>query len=215
MKSYGPKPLIELDGRETVIARQVRLVRAAYPTAEFIAVVGHEADRVVRSLPAGVKAVENERYDESNVARSICMGLRVATHPRVLVVYGDMVFNAAAVEDVARHGSALLVDRTGQMEDDEVGVTVVDGRVTCFSYGLPAKWCHVAFLAGRELELMRRVVSDPARRNHYGFEALNAVLEAGGRLRAVEPAGMRVAEIDVSRQIERARGVAALDRRAR
>jgi choline kinase len=207
MKSYGPKSLIELPGDQTVIGRQVGLLREAYPRAEIIAVVGFGGEQVIRQLPAKVKAVENELYAETNVARSIGMGLRVASHDHVLVVYGDLVFTADAVAGLAGLRSAALVDRSGQIGAGEVGLTTVAGRVTHFAYDLPAKWAQILYLTGAELALFRRLSSGRDQRNWFGFEVLNRVLDAGGSLRAVERPGMRIAEIDFATDIENARTI--------
>lgn len=204
MKSYGPKSLIEVGGSETILSRQLRILRSAYPRADIVLVVGYEGERVLRTLPFGIKVVENELYAETNVARSIAMGLRVASHSNVLVVYGDLVFNAEAISWTVQDGSSILIDRRGQMGDDEVGVTVVDGRATNMSYGLPIKWGHIAYLTGRELELFKHSVWQIAARRSFGFEVLNQVIDKGGRLRVVEPVGCRLAEVDTSRDIERA-----------
>lgn len=202
MKSYGPKALIELPGHETIIGRQLRVLRSRFPTADIVVVVGHEADRVIKTLPRNIKVVENENYANTNVVRSIGMGLRVASRDRVLLVYGDLVFNTGAIEWAGEYGSSILVDTRGQMGEDEVGVTVYNGRATNFSYGLPVKWSQIAFLAGRELELFKEVVWDSEKRRCFGFEALNAVLDEGGKLRAVEPHGARIREIDSSKDID-------------
>jgi CTP:molybdopterin cytidylyltransferase MocA len=207
MKSYGPKPMIDLPGGETVLGRQIRVLRTVFPKSDLVVVVGYEADRVMRSLPPGVRAVENESYETTGVARSLGMGLRVALHRRILIVYGDLVFTAPAVSWAASAGPSVLLDSHGQMDSEEIGATVVGGFVTSFNYGLPAKWGQVALLAGRELDLFKRFVWSEDTRRHFGFEALNSVIDAGGRIRAVEPAGVRIVEIDAPRDIERAREI--------
>src|SRR3982751_246557 len=80
MKSFGPKSLIELGDGQTVLSRQLHILRSTYPTADIVLVLGHEADRIIRSLPSasGIKVVENENHSETNVARSLAMGIRVA-----------------------------------------------------------------------------------------------------------------------------------------
>jgi choline kinase len=209
MKSYGPKPLIELSGYETVLGRQLRVLRTAFPKADIVVVVGYEADRVIRTLPLGMrlKVVENERHDETNVLRSIGMGLRVVNTTNVLVVYGDLVFNSDAVAWASSNGSSLLVDTKGQIGEEEVGATVVDGRVTNMSYGLDTKWSQIMYLTGRELDLFKRMAWNNDKRVWFGYEALNMVIDNGGHLRAIEPRGVRVAEIDSSKDIERARSI--------
>lgn len=203
MKSYGPKSLISLDGRQTVVERQVAILRHRYPQSEIIVVVGHEADRVMDSV-VGVRFVENEHHETTNVLRSIGMGLRATSGDGVLIVYGDLVFTPSAV-NIAGPRSVAVVENRGQMDGEEVGVTVVDGRITRFAYDLPTKWAQIVYLTGEELRTFRHVSRNRDYRRWYGFEGLNKVIEAGGHIRAVEPRRMKIAEIDTSRDIEKAR----------
>lgn len=206
MKSYGPKPLIDLGNRTTVVGRQQTILRQEFPLSEIIVVVGHEADVVMRHLHAGVKPVENENFETTNVVRSIGMGMRLASYNDVLIVYGDLVFNKEAVRIVGGP-SVVTVDNSHRIDDEEVGLTVVDGRVTQFAYDLETKWAQIAYLTGRETEIFRKAVWDRDHSRWFGFEALNKVVEKGGTIRAVEPRGMKVAEIDSSKDIDRAKMV--------
>lgn len=204
MKSYGPKSLVELNSRDTVLGRQIRILRSIYPDADITVVIGHSADTIAKVIPAGVKIVENELHEETNVLRSIGMGLRVATQPNVLVVYGDLVFNKETVLNVTMRGSSVIVDSKDRISDEEVGVTVVDNRITNFSYGLDVKWAQIAYLTGKELQLFKKAAWHKDHRRWLGHEGLNRVLDMGGKLRAIEPKGMQLVEIDSSRDIEKA-----------
>lgn len=208
MKSFGPKSLIELDSTQTVLSRQLYILRWTYPTADIVVVIGHDADRMIKHIPRGVKVVENENHAETNVARSLAMGIRVANHNNVLVVYGDLVFNGATFNNVTDNGSLVLVDSQNQMGEEEVGINIIDGRVSYFGYGITPRWAQIVYLTGRELELFKKSASVPDRSRLFGFEILNHVIDSGGRFRAIEPRGMRIAEIDSSKDIEKARMIA-------
>lgn len=205
MKSYGPKALIEVAPRQTLIGRQLWILREHFPRAELVVVVGFEAEKVARTLPAWVRVVKNEQYEVTNVARSVEMGLRVSRSERVLVVYGDLVFSPGTFAGLPMGESFALLDTQGQLRELEVGCTVVDGEVTYLSYGLPTKWAQIMLLTGRELALFRRLALPNAKRKHFGYEILNEVLEHDGRLAAIEPVKMKLVEIDTSKDIAAAR----------
>jgi choline kinase len=98
MRSYGPKSLIPLNHEETVISRQINLLKKLFlHHSEIIVVVGFESEKIIRNLPKWVKVIENENYATTNVARSIGMALRIASNNNVLIVYGDLVFNIHAL----------------------------------------------------------------------------------------------------------------------
>lgn len=207
MKSYGPKPLIELGGGETVLSRQLSLFRSVYPSSDVVTVVGFESEKIIEVLDASVKVVENEMYENTNVLRSIGMGMRVVDHDSIIVSYGDLVFNRGTIDTLTTGGSAAIIDTAGRMEEDEAGCTICDGRITHLAYGLPAKWCHIVYLTGRELGLFKQVAWHVQSRKWFGYEALNYVIENGGDIRGIEPSNMRIVEIDSSRDIEKARQI--------
>jgi len=207
MKSYGPKALI-LIGQETVIARQIRILRECYPQARFVVVAGFEADKVRRSLPADVHVFVNPDFEVTNVAKSIEIGLYQTDYETpALVVYGDLVFNRQAVDGLPLDRSSVVIDTSGSSREQEVGVNVVGGRAMCFSYGLPQKWAHVCLLTEREKRLFIHAAQVGYRKRFFGYEILNEVIDNGGVLDAVAPQGMRLVEIDCSKDIEKARRI--------
>lgn len=201
MKSYGPKALIEVTPGQTILSRQLRILRDKFPGADIVVVVGFEGERVVRSLPPGVRVVENELFETTNVARSLLMGVRSCSCRRALLVYGDLVFSGETLDGLPDDESFVVVDAGGRMREFEVGVNVVDGAATHFSYGLDTKWAQIAMLTGRELHLFRRLAAAREKRKFFGYELLNEVLEHSGDLAAVEPPGMRIVEVDTSKDI--------------
>lgn len=212
MKSVGPKALVELGRNQTVLSRQIAIVRKTLPGAEITVVLGFEADRIYRTLAEGVRVVENEFHETTNVVRSLDLGLRSCIREKVLIIYGDLVFNEAAFANVPWDESFAIVESSGQMNEEEVGVTVVDGYMNQLGYDLPTKWAQILFLTGKELISFRRVVADPGRRRCFGFEVLNTVLDRGGKIRAIEPKGLKVVEIDQAKDVESAVRIVAQSR---
>ena len=50
MKSYGPKCLLQINSKETIIQKSIDTVKQVYPYVEIIVVVGFEADKVIKLL---------------------------------------------------------------------------------------------------------------------------------------------------------------------
>jgi NDP-sugar pyrophosphorylase family protein len=206
MKSFGPKALIPLKGGERVLTRQLRLLKAAFPSGRFVVVIGFEADRLRRVLPEEVRVVRNEDYDTTNVAHSLCLGLRHCGG-EVLIVYADLVFTGRLTAALAGPGSRVLV-RPRPAGPDKVGVSLEGERVLHFAHGLGLPWAQVALLRGRELALFRKAVAAEHRRRHFTHEPLNEVLDAGGEVTAGFVEEGQCVVIDSSADIERARKIA-------
>ncbi len=208
MKSYGPKALIQLN-QETVIGRQLRLLKQAFPGGSTVVVTGFESEQVRRALPKNVRVVVNHDYEYSNVSQSILLGLAECPPGPVLVVYGDLVFDLATIACMHTPGleSAVLVDPRLGTRCDEVGLTICDGMVANFSFGLPDKWGHVLLLDQKEQQLFVDIANQAHRKKQYAFEILNEVIDRGGSFLAVRPARIRLAEIDSSKDLTEAKKI--------
>lgn len=208
MRSFGCRSLLELRHNETVLSRQLSLLKNRFPLAEFIVVAGFEEDRLYRAVPKDVRIVVNELHEETSVVRSLDLALKVAAPSEsALIVYGDLVFNRATLANCPTDKSWVLVDQDGQFNQLEVGLTIVDDEATRFAYNLPAKWAQIAFLQKDELKVFRELVAMKERHKQFTFELLNEVLDVGGTLTAHSPPQMKIAEIDCSKDLELAQRI--------
>jgi hypothetical protein len=198
-RSFGPKSLFRLGDGQTLVRRQVAAVRAVWPRADVVVVVGYEAERLIKGLPAGVRVVENEHFEQTGAARSVLMGLRATVADRVLVAYGDLAFDEQAVRALDRDASCVLADRAGRMP---VGLTADRGLVGHFHYGLPTRWGEMVLLTGRELALFKSLAAHPDRRQLLTFEVLNAVIDKGGEFTLVRSRDARLATVASVRDAE-------------
>lgn len=199
MRSRGPKGLISLEA-ETVLSRQVRQLRQTFRyLGKIIVVAGFQADRVREQAPEGVVITENRSYEDTNVAYSIALGMRKASSAYTLVIYGDLVFNREILQQITPGKSAVIVG--DERRDDEVGVNVVDGKVTHFSFGLPTKWSQIILFHPRERQLFLEIASEKHRAKYFGYEILNEVLNRGGEFMAIQPDPIYMAEIDSTKDI--------------
>ena len=206
-KSSTPKALTSL-GEETVLGRQLRLVREVFEASQVIVVGGHEQEKLRRRLPGDAQFVLNERFEETNVAHSAVCGLDASLTSSVVMILGDLVFNRAALSGLNRLESAVLVDAQPNSRPQEVGLTVVDDEVTQFAYGLPLKFGGIFSLVGTEKKAFVDVASRTGGDRRFLFEVLNTVLNEGGRFQAYAPSGLKLAEIDHPRDVEPARKMA-------
>lgn len=207
MKSYGPKALIPCAKNEPLICRQIRLMRETFSNPNIIVVLGFGAERIRKVLPRGVRVVLNDEFANTNVAHSIRLGMAYcAPWLPLLIVYGDLVFNQHLLHSVDLYKSSVLIGEHDGRED-EVGLTVVDKQVTCFSYGLATKWSQVVTLMYPEQCMFVELMSERHRRKHFGYEVLNEMLNRGCLLTTTSNNKIRLVEIDSSRDIHHARAI--------
>ena len=88
------------------------------------------------------------------------------------------------------------MDSKKRFKNEEIGVTIVDNKITNFAYGLETKWAQIIFLSGEELEIFRTLCFDRKRNKMYPFEIFNMMINLGGTIFATEPDNMLIKEID-------------------
>jgi choline kinase len=205
MKSYGPKSLIEIKKNLNIITWQLRLIHQHIPYNRIILVCGFGADILMKKTPDDLIKIENENYETSNVVRSIGMGLRAAEKD-VMVIYGDLVFNAAALKAMNLNKSSIL---TGHdlMKEDEIGCTEHKSRVEHMMYELDNKWGQISFFRGKELKLLKSICWNRDNQNMFGFEAINEIVSRGGRIRTCGSKEAKAIDIDSSKDINLTQGI--------
>lgn len=196
MKSYGPKCLLQANQKETILGKTITNIKKEYPHSDIIVVVGFESEKVVKSLPHSVRVVENARYRDTNIGESIRLGINASANKKLLIVYGDLIFNVHSIRDLTSDGPCVVVDSKSRFKENEVGVTIVDGFVTNFAYGLSNKWSQIAYFEDESFEALKLLCSDKRKNKLYPFELFNIIINSGIVIKAKEPKGMLIREID-------------------
>ena len=206
MKSYGPKPLIRLK-KESVLERQVRIISKVLDNINFVIVVGFECDKLIESCPEDFLKIENENYEITNVSRSISMALRAVNTDRVLIVYGDLVFNELTLSKMD-YSSSCTSARNDEFRQSEVGCIVdANGNITNMMYDLDMKWSQILYLDGQELSLFKKISQDRKNKKMFGFEIINKVIDCGGRIKCIIDDSIEVVDIDTSKDLLRANNI--------
>jgi choline kinase len=205
MVSYGPRPLIKIDNI-TVIEHQISIFRKAFHNPQIILVVGHDAYKIMSNTPDDIIKIENENYETTNVIRSIGMGLRATHQKHVVVAYGDLVFNEETVK-VGVDKSLLIVDSGSPKDKKIIGCTVSDSTINHLDYDLTNHWKQIMVLTGKELKLFKKVAWNPANSHLFDFEAINQVINDGGRFTPHTPNNMKIVDIDTSKDINEAKEI--------
>lgn len=201
MKSYGPKSLIKLNNHLTLLEYQVKLIRKQFENPTIIVVAGHEFQRVMSHSPSDIIYIENERHATTNVVKSIGLGLRATLTNRVLILYGDLICNTAALKVSLNNESLVFIDTSDTMTENEVGCIINNNYVEHMLYDLPNKWAQIVYLTGKELALFRELAEHPEYERWYGFEALNHIIANNGKLKAVKPKNIKANDIDTSKDL--------------
>ena len=196
MKSYGPKCLLQANQKETILEKTISNIKREYPNSDIIVVVGFESNKVINSLPHYVRIVENPNFEETSIVESIRLGINASANKNLLLVYGDLIFNVYSIRNIEKNGTCVITDSKSRFKDDEVGVTIVQEKVTMFAYGLEKKWSQIGYFEGEAFDMLKKLCSDKKKSRLYPFEIFNMMIETGVNISAIEPKGMIIKEID-------------------
>lgn len=195
MKVYGPKSLIKINDTDTILSHQINIINSCFNRCEIIVVGGFQFNKL-HSDVENVRFIFNPEYEETNVIYSIGLGLKRARTEKVLIIYGDLVFNLDCVNLPFYKESAVVISDT--MKTEEVGCIFNNNVLDSIFYKLPNKWAHIAFFTGYELALLYSICLNESNSIWYGFEAINNIIASGGQFGVFHPNNARAVDIDSS-----------------
>jgi choline kinase len=204
MRSHGNKSLIEIN-HETVLNKQIRVLKEAYPLSEIIIVVGFQSDKIIKKIRHDVRIVENEMYEETNNARSANMGLLATTRPKALIVHGDLIFNKPTVDKIGYGDkSKIIIDSKNRIHSEKIGILLNNNEVVNFSYGNKIKWGQIVLFDKRSIKMFKDIMMNRDKYKFHIFEIMNMMIDKGVKFDMTEPENMNIVEIDSYQDIEKA-----------
>lgn len=208
MKAYGPKASIRINKDESVLSRQIKILRNFFPKSKIIVVCGFQKEKIFEIIDQDISCVENKKYKTSNICLSIKIALDKFTCKKVLIVNGDLVFTDEIFNSISKNSSWIAIDTNVGQRSSEVGVNIVEGKITNFCYGLNPKWGQIVYLVGKEIEIFKKLVSLKTSEKKFSFELLNDVIDMGGIIKPQINKKWKLVEIDTSKDINRAKKLA-------
>lgn len=214
MKSYGPKSLINL-GNSNLLTHQINCLREVFINPEIILVSGFEYDKIdkfIKRFLTDIKVVYNNNYYTTNVAYSVALGLKEAQHNDIIVVLGDLFFNANALHDINTwQYNTLLIDKSCNMDKREVGVATQYDKVVHMAYGLEEKWAQIMLLQKKASAFFQQLAQLAQNRKAFTFQIVNQMIDKGVVFDySYLSAASKVVDIDIPKDIERAEGLCKL-----
>ena len=200
IKSYEPRSLIRMNDK-SLLEHQIDAFSDKLLNCNFITVIGYEANKIIRKFQGKTRIVENLNFNESNNGESLRLGVNNGLSDNVLFMHGDIYFDKSIIDEFIYTDSFIIT--SNGLEEREVGVTVTDGYVNTFSYGLEKKWGQIAFLKQKDLEILRKLIirNDFNTKFMLTFEVLNKLIELGVRFKEIEVDNKKIKEIDTVKDI--------------
>ncbi len=202
MKSYGPPSLIQPlkpQKTETLLDRQLAWIKKNFPQNEIILVGGFEVDKLFNNVPDHIIKVENERYEATNMVRSVALGLRASTTSNVVILNGDLYFKNIKIS-LTKQSCIITCDEL--MPKGEVGCIINKGILANIMYDLPTKWSQICYLTGKELKKFKELCFNRDNEQKYTYEIINEMVESDYEFCVISPKGFWCIDIDSIKDIK-------------
>jgi len=196
-KSYGSKLMLKAENGKTILDNQVETINNVYPNGDIIVTTGIQSDKVAKEKPQQVRIVENQLYESTGEFEQLRLALNNCVTDEVIIVNGILFFDEQAIKElVTTHSFNILVHKD-MMEEDEVGVTIVDDFATILSYSISKhKWCNMLHLKGKDLKIFRSIVNNRDNSKLMTFEAINMMLEKRSHAFAIQSESKVIIKLD-------------------
>ena len=181
IKSNEPRSLLKI-GNHTLIEHQTSVINNTFNNPEIIGVFGVSFEKIIKKTSNKLRIVENQLHETTNSSESLRLGINNSIMDNVLFFHGDLYFEQGIFDNISFTKSFLLIDGGNHFNEYEVGVTTESKKVSILSYGLPDKWCQIAFLTGKELKIVRNLFAKFSEddKKLLSFEVINKIIDLGG-----------------------------------
>lgn len=203
IKSNEPRSLIKI-GKKTLIEHQIDVLNNSIDQHEIVGVFGYSIEKIIKKIRGKIRIVENQIYDTTNNSESLRLAVNNTNKNNILFFHGDLYFNDKTLLECKYKKSFLLVDNKGMMKSKEIGVTIQNNKATILAYGLPTKWCQIAFITGKELRILKNILSKlrGSQKKLLSFEIINNMIAMGANFECYEPKDMSIVEIDCIKDLK-------------
>jgi choline kinase len=207
----SPKPLTPLDDGRRILGQQLDNLRQSFGDGAHInVVVGFKADLVMSAFP-DVPFVYNERYGETNTAKSLLRALRASRSGGLLWLNGDVVFDAAlvaAIRSMVDADRTFVCVNTAPVGENEVKYLVdADGFVTALSKtvtGGLGEAVGINYVASADKAKLIEHLDRCSDQDYFERGIESAIFEEGLRVLALDVSDYFVVNVDFADDLERA-----------
>lgn len=135
LTSEHPKCMTEIDGNETILSRQLKLLvdagveEVVMTTGSFDGVLVNYCNSL--ELPIKYTFVKNEKYAETNYIYSIYCAREELKDSDIILMHGDLVFESAVLDKVmGSANSCMTVSSTAELPEKDFKAVIKDGRIS-------------------------------------------------------------------------------------
>jgi hypothetical protein len=165
-----PGPLLE----------QIALLEQHFPGINLVVVGTEQTTEFL--LPHVLKIEIPQQCNDSFLLN---LGLSKCFRDHIIVLDGAYLYNSEVLGKLGKLGNSALLINKNKLIKTPIGIRQHKGKVLQLGYGAYNRFGRLMYLTGKELRLIREVVSKPEKKRIFLFEAINQVIEQGGEFKVL------------------------------
>jgi choline kinase len=191
-----PKSLNKLPTGETILGRQIRILRK-YGISEIIVVVGFKMELIMESFPE-VFYKYNPIYYVTNTSKSLLCGI-TDLDDDVLWTNGDVIFDEEVIEKMVQMSGSAVAVNSSKCAEEEVKYKVNDRNIlTDISkqvVNAHGEAVGINKMSKKDLSDFK-IALDKVNDNDYFEKALELMINAGSEIQIVNISQFKCIEVD-------------------
>lgn len=179
MKSYGPIPLIQIEGK-SLIEKQIDSIKSIFTNFEIILCSGFETEKTVNFIRdhcgnVNIRVVENQVHYNSNCCESARLCINNTMNNKILFCGGGVLLTSECLSLIDLNTSSIIYQNQHDDSNFEVGVVHNNNQLEGLSIGVKNQyWTELLYLADKKtIKLLYSILSNPEYKNRFIFEAIN------------------------------------------
>lgn len=181
MKYFGARSLIQINGKN-LLDRQITTINNNIDNCEIIIIIGFEYEKILNQYfnkYHNLRFVLNPFFDINNIGYSILLGLLNSLYNNILIIYGDLLFSKDTLSNLEGDKSKLVFENKISTPD-MIGAIISQNRVCNLAYGLTPIWSQIAYLTGKEKDILSSLIYTEDSKKMFGHELIQYVINNGG-----------------------------------
>lgn len=186
---------------EILLERTVRHYHKILPDTEIVVGLGKEIEEVAKKLPYPARVIENERWETTNMGRTLQLMLRVTLATKLVIHCGDTLLQTNIFDGFDK--SKIYIDNS--LSDQKPSIIDGQGPIEHINYGLPNKFAQILYLNEHDTARLKKILADKNSDKWVTVDIINKLIAAGAALHPVMLKPGTVFEVDSYRDIQRMR----------
>lgn len=195
MKAHGPPSLFKDLAGKTILEHQIQILKKRFPNADITVVSGLWADKLASIKTNEFRIIENQLFESTNEIEDLRLAINNISNNNVLILTGDLYFNHATFSEIPNQ-SFIMYDNKHQLENVDIGMTIVDKNATILSFDLHNKWVGIIYIHSLFFDKFKTLCLDRTKNRLFLFEIINNMVNNGYKFIAYQPENMKIMKVD-------------------